>query len=128
MSKLFTSLTVSLAFAVSVAAAPPAKQSADDVPIVPLKTAKLTFFEDFESTAPGEIPKGFTKKGTIAVAEGGAHSGTRALRLDAAKAQSIIVKSGQELAALGGQYWGRLFFRIQGKQNASNELGRREDI
>lgn len=100
-------------FDVSIADESQAQNSADHANVVPLKNAKLMIFEDFESTAVGEIPAGFTKKGTISVAEGAAHSGTRALRLDAALRQSILIKSGPELAALGGRHWGRLFFRIQ---------------
>ncbi len=102
-----------MASAFTTAAEPKAKQNADDSQIVPLKTASLTIFEDFESTAVGTIPKGFTKKGEIAVAEGVAHSGTHALRLNAAARISDLIKSGPDLAALGGHHWGRLFYRVQ---------------
>ena len=96
-------------------AAEPAKPApADNPAIVPLKTAKLVIVEDFETTADGGIPKGFTKKGSAAEVSDVAHSGTHSLRLDAApKGLRGLEKSGPELAALGGQHWGRMFYRVQ---------------
>ena len=94
-------------------AAEPASGSKDDV-IVPLKSAKLVIFEDFESTAVGDIPKGFTKKGSCAVVADVAHSGMHALKLDAAaKGMRGLEKTGPEIAALGGTHWGRMYFKVQ---------------
>ena len=76
--------------------------------------AKLILKEDFESTAVGAIPPGFTKTGAVAVAEDAAHSGRHSLRMDAAeRGPRRITKQGAEIAALGGQHWGRLYFKVQ---------------
>lgn len=93
----------------------PAKTAAGDpATIVPLKTAKLAIFEDFEATAEGGIPAGFIKKGSAAVVGDVAHSGTHSLKLDAAvKGVRGLEKSGPEIAGLGGQHWGRMFYRVQ---------------
>lgn len=109
---LFSSLL--LIPGVGVAAAEPAKESAPSDAIVPLKTAKLVIFEDFEATAPGQIPKGFTKKGSCAVVAEGAHSGAHCLKLDAAaKGMRGLEKTGAEITALGGTHWGRMYFKVQ---------------
>jgi hypothetical protein len=107
-----------LAFAtvgsLSAATTEPPKDAAPSDAIVPLKTAKLVIFEDFESTAPGQIPKGFTKKGSCEVVAEGAHSGMHCLKLDAAaKGMRGLEKSGPEIAALGGTHWGRMYFKVQ---------------
>lgn len=95
-------------------AATGAKDAAASAAIVPLKTAKLIIFEDFEETKAGDIPKGFTKKGSCGVVDDVAHSGTHALKLDAAvKGMRGLEKTGPEIAALGGQHWGRMFFKVQ---------------
>jgi hypothetical protein len=76
--------------------------------------ARLILREDFETTAVGAIPTGFTKTGTVAVTEETAHGGRRSLRLDAAeRGPRRITKQGAEIAALGGQHWGRLYFKVQ---------------
>jgi hypothetical protein len=70
--------------------------------------------EDFENTAAGEIPKGFTKTGAIAVAEDAAHSGKHALRIEpATKGGRYITLGKEQAAALGGQFWGRLYFKVK---------------
>jgi hypothetical protein len=86
-SSLTVITTTFLALSAMAAAAEPAKvpkEAGDPAAIVPLKTAKLIIFEDFESTKPGDIPKGFTKKGSCSVVGDVAHSGMHALKLDAA--------------------------------------------
>jgi hypothetical protein len=75
---------------------------------------KLILSEDFESTPAGEIPKGFTKSGPVAVADDTAHSGKKSLRIEPiVKGARTITKQGPELAALGGQFWGRLYFKVK---------------
>ena len=70
--------------------------------------------DDFESTAVGAIPAGFTKTGAIAVAEGVAHSGTHALKIEpAVKGGRFISLAPDKVAALGGEHWGRLYFKVK---------------
>jgi hypothetical protein len=70
--------------------------------------------EDFESTPAGSIPAGFTKTGDIAVEEGVAHSGTHALRIEpAVKGGRYISLDPAKVAALGGEHWGRLYFKVK---------------
>ncbi len=70
--------------------------------------------EDFESTAVGAIPAGFTKTGAIAVAEGVAHSGHRALQIEpAVKGGRFISLAPDKVAALGGEHWGRLYYKVK---------------
>ena len=44
-----------------------------DVP--PVGKAPILLFEDFETTAAGQVPKGYTKQGAVAVVNDVAHSG-----------------------------------------------------
>jgi hypothetical protein len=77
-------------------------------------SANLLLSEDFESTPAGEIPKGFTKTGAIAVAEDAAHSGRHALRIEpATKGGRYISLAPEQVKALGGQFWGRLYFKVK---------------
>jgi hypothetical protein len=70
--------------------------------------------DDFESTAVGAIPAGFTKTGAIGVAEGVAHSGKRALKIEpAVKGGRFISLAPDKVAALGGEHWGRLYFKVK---------------
>jgi len=74
----------------------------------------LILSEDFESIPVGEIPKGFTKTGTIGVAEDAAHSGRKSLRIDPAiKGARVITLTGEKLAAVGGTHWGRLYYKTK---------------
>ncbi|MEA3213330.1 MAG: hypothetical protein QOE70_6387 [Chthoniobacter sp.] len=83
-------------------------------PIAFAEPARILLSEDFEATAVGEIPPGFTKTGAVAVAEDAAHSGRKSLRLEAApRGARRITKQGAEIAALGGQHWGRLYFKVK---------------
>ncbi len=106
-------LALALTFSLAQASSPPqdAKPQADDPPV---GTGKLILVEDFETTAAGQVPKGYTKTGAVSVVEDVAHSGRHSLRLDAAVngARRITMK-GPLLTALGGQHWGRLFFKVQ---------------
>ncbi|MBN9589910.1 MAG: hypothetical protein J0G99_12990 [Alphaproteobacteria bacterium] len=70
--------------------------------------------EDFESTAPGAIPAGFTKTGDVEVEQGVAHSGTHALRIDpAVRGGRFISLDPAKVAALGGEHWGRLYYKMK---------------
>jgi len=76
--------------------------------------AKLVITEDFESTAVGEVPKGFTKVGAVSVTEETAHSGKKCLKIEPAqKGARKITKTGPELTALGGEHWGRLYLKVK---------------
>lgn len=70
--------------------------------------------EDFESTAAGAIPAGFTKTGNIGVEEGVAHSGKHALMVEpAVRGGRFISLAPDKVAALGGEHWGRLYFKVK---------------
>lgn len=110
MPKLIRSSRRSLrALLAAVALLLPALRSADaQLP------ARLILKEDFETTATGAIPAGFTKTGAVAVVDDMAHSGKHSLRMDAAeRGPRRITKQGAEITALGGQHWGRLYFKVQ---------------
>ena len=91
---------------------PPAAN--DPATIVPLSKATFFLFEDFESTEPGKIPKAFTPVGSVGVVDDVAHTGRHSLRLNAAvNGPRQIVWKGPQLTAMGGEHWGRLFYRVQ---------------
>lgn len=70
--------------------------------------------EDFESTAVGAIPAGFTKTGNIGVADDVAHSGHHSLKVQpAVKGGRYISLAPDKVAALGGEHWGRLYFKVK---------------
>jgi len=86
------------------------------VPTLAFAQAKsdLVISEDFEGTAAGAVPAGFTKAGAVGVVEDVAHSGKKSLRIEAAKnGARRITRQGAEIAALGGEHWGRLYFKVQ---------------
>lgn len=75
--------------------------------------AQLFLAEGFEGAPVGGIPKGFTKDGPVRVVDDVAHSGHKSLRIDAAvKGPRRINKVGPEVAAVGGEHWGRLYFKV----------------
>ncbi len=83
-----------------------------DVP--PVGKSPILLYEDFETTAPGQAPRGWQKQGAVGVAADQAHSGRHALRIEAApNGPRRITFKGDALKALGGRHWGRLFFRVQ---------------
>jgi hypothetical protein len=74
----------------------------------------LVVSDDFEATAVGEIPKGFTKTGAIGVAEDVAHSGRHSLKIEpAVKGGRYISLAPEKVAALGGEHWGRFYFKVK---------------
>lgn len=78
------------------------------------ESPKPLLSEDFENVPVGQIPPGFTKAGSVAVAGDAAHSGKQSLRLDpAVKGPRTISKQGPGLTALGGAFWGRLYFKVK---------------
>lgn len=76
--------------------------------------ADIIVSDDFESTAVGQIPKGFTKTGAIAVAEDMAHSGKHSLKIDpAVKGGRFISLPADKVAALGSEHWGRFYYKVK---------------
>ena len=70
--------------------------------------------EDFEQTLPGAVPLGFTKDGAVGVAEDAAHGGRKSLRIEPAlRGGRRLTLGGPTLAALGGEHWGRLYFKVK---------------
>src|SRR5205085_1770041 len=86
------------------------KAQSDDPPI---GSGKLILLEDFETTAAGQVPKGYQKQGAVAVVDDVAHSGHHCLKCDAAPngARKITLK-GDVMKELGGSFWGRLYFKV----------------
>ena len=77
-------------------------------------TADAIVSEDFESTAVGQIPAGFTKTGAIAVAEDSSHGGHHALKIEpAVKGGRFISLAPDKVAALGGDSWGRFYLKVK---------------
>lgn len=104
--------TASLILTVAAIVAAPMAMAADKKPP---KEAPLLLVEDFETTASGQIPKNYTKWGAIAVVDDVAHSGTHSLRPEPAVdgPRRITVNDKQLMAALGGDHWGRLYFKVK---------------
>ena len=70
--------------------------------------------EDFESTAVGAIPAGFTKTGELGVEDGVAHSGHHALMIQpGVRGGRSIDLAPDKVAAMGGEHWGRLYYKIK---------------
>jgi hypothetical protein len=85
---------------------------ADDTP--PVGKAPLLLLENFETTAPGHIPTGFQKTGSVEVVEDVYHTGHRSLRINpATNGARLITMKGNILKMLGGQHWGRLYYKVQ---------------
>jgi hypothetical protein len=83
-------------------------------PCVQAASPDVVVSDDFEATAVGEIPKGFTKTGAIGVAEDVAHSGKHALKIEpAVKGGRFISLAPDKVAALGGEHWGRFYFKVK---------------
>ncbi len=88
------------------------RAAAADIP--PASKTPPLFVENFESTSVGQIPSGFTATGKVAVADDFSNSGKKSLKIDAAqKGPRRITLKGDILTKLGGQFWGRLYYRVQ---------------
>jgi hypothetical protein len=91
-----------------------AAETDNDLPDAPVGKARLLLIEDFESTAIGEIPKGYTKNGAVGVVDDVAHSGKHSLRIEpAVNGPRRIVLKGDLLNTLGGTFWGRLYYKVK---------------
>jgi hypothetical protein len=98
----------------SAAQAGQGKESKPPTDDPPIGKGKILLLEDFESVPAGQIPKGFTKTGAVSVVEDVAHSGRHSLRIEAApNGPRRITLKGDVLKELGGQHWGRLYFKVQ---------------
>jgi hypothetical protein len=85
-----------------------------DLPDAPVGKAKLLLVEDFESTAVGEVPQGFTKAGAVGVVDDVAHTGKKSLRIEpAVNGPRRITLKGDILTTLAGKHWGRLYFKVK---------------
>ena len=70
--------------------------------------------EGFESTAAGAVPTGWTRTGSLGVAEGQAARGGRSLEIAAAaNGPRRIALAASRLGPLAGGHWGRLFYRVR---------------
>ena len=100
-------LVLTLACVTAATAAEPAAKTPKEAP--------LLLLEDFETTQPGQIPKAYTKQGAVGVVDDVAHSGKHSLRTEAAVngPRRITINDSKLMAALGGEHWGRLFFKVQ---------------
>lgn len=79
----------------------------------PVGTGKFITI-DFENTPVGQIPQGFTKTGNVGVVDDVAHTGHKSLRMNPAeKGPRRITLKGDILAALGGEHWGRLYYKVK---------------
>lgn len=77
-------------------------------------TSSYPICEDFEGTAGGQIPSGWTKSGSVEVVTDQAFRGTHSLRVNAAtNGPRRITRSGAAVTALGGAHWGRIYYRVQ---------------
>jgi len=72
----------------------------------------LLLCEDFETTAVGSVPSGWTRHGDLAaVDDGDAHGGARALRLGPAASSERRIY--HDAALLGSAHWGRIYYKVE---------------
>ena len=107
-------LAVLCVFSFAQAAEKPPKTPVQPADVPPVGTGPLLLDLTFEDVATGQIPKGFTKQGAVAVVEDVAHTGKKSLRMEPAVngARTITLK-GEILTQLGGEHWGRLYFKVK---------------
>lgn len=72
---------------------------------------KYVICEDFEATAEGAIPTGWTKHGAAAVASDQAARGRHSLKMTAASAGERRIYT--DASKLGAGHWGRIFYRVE---------------
>lgn len=86
-------------------------QAAPDGP--PVGKAPILVYEDFETTGPGDAPKGWQKQGEASVAQDAAHSGRHSLKIGpATNGPRRITLKNAAVASLGGSHWGRLLYKV----------------
>jgi hypothetical protein len=70
--------------------------------------------EDFEDTADGAVPAGWTKSGNVGTSSNTPHRGTKSLEIGAATNGARRMRlEGSRIAALGGSHWGRIFYKVK---------------
>jgi hypothetical protein len=107
-------LTVASPLALGGQQGTPGKEPKPPTDDPPIGKGKILLMEDFETTPAGEIPAGYTKSGAVSVVDDVAHTGKHSLRMEAAvNGPRRITTKSEALAALGGQHWGRLYFKVQ---------------
>jgi len=74
-------------------------------------SASYLLCEDFEGTAAGSVPAGWTAHGKANVAEDQASHGKRSLKITAADNGERRIY--HPTAMLGAQHWGRVYYRVQ---------------
>jgi len=72
----------------------------------------LILCEDFETTALGEVPDGWERRGDLAgVADDEAHGGERSLKLD--PDDNAERRIARDATVLGSAHWGRIHYKVQ---------------
>ena len=100
-----------LPLAVALLAIASARSFAETPALAP---GDIFFSEDFDSTPVGQIPKGFTSKGSIAVTDDAAHSGKHSLKASPAeKGPRVIILPKEAANAIGSEHWGRLYYKMK---------------
>jgi hypothetical protein len=70
--------------------------------------------EDFESTADGAVPSGWTKSGNVGASSNAPHRGAKSLEIGAATNGARRMRlADSRIAALGGTHWGRIFYKVK---------------
>jgi hypothetical protein len=70
--------------------------------------------EDFESTADGAVPAGWTKTGDVGASSSTPHRGMKSLEIGAAlNGARRMQLAGSRITALGGTHWGRVFYKVK---------------
>jgi hypothetical protein len=72
---------------------------------------KYVVCEDFESTAVGAVPAGWTKHGAAAVAADEAARGAHSLKIEAAINGERRIYA--DASRLGSGHWGRIFYKVK---------------
>ena len=72
---------------------------------------RFLFCEDFESTAVGAVPAGWSKSGDATVQADQAARGSHALKIGATANGARRISA--DATKLGGGHWGRIFYRVQ---------------
>jgi hypothetical protein len=77
-------------------------------------TDSFPICEDFEGTAGGQIPNGWSKSGSVEVVTDQAFRGTHSLRVNAApNGARRITRTGGPVTGLAGAHWGRIYYRVE---------------